>query len=92
MKKLLFILLVVGIVVVSGCGRNITEQEAVSIATEYVALEFNLIVNPDEPLTISNVFFKDEQWHIQLTAGDDKATVILDKKGKVISFEKYKWI
>lgn len=93
MKKLYLILgslLLVSILILVGCSKPITQQEAQQIAKDYVLTEFG--APEDGDLTISQSILKDDGWHVQLIVGDDKGTVIINKRGDVIKFEAYEWI
>jgi len=87
-KTILIIGLIVALVLVVGCAKDITQAEAQTIAQQYVINE----VRPSEPIVINNVFLTDGGWHAQLTVGDDKATIIISKKGEVERLHTYGWI
>lgn len=78
-NKFLFLLLVFSLMIIVGCTKDITQSEAENIARQHILAESY----SKEPLIINNAFIKNEEWHVQLTVGDDKGTVIINKKGKV---------
>ena len=85
----IFLLLI--LIIFTGCAKDITNEEAEKIAKEYVISKIGQ-PTPEEPLIIANIFLQDKEWHVQLTIGDDRGTVILNKKGKVVRIEENKWI
>ncbi|MBI2652464.1 hypothetical protein HYX00_03270 [Candidatus Woesearchaeota archaeon] len=85
----IFLLLI--LILFTGCAKDITNEEAEKIANEYIISKIGQ-PTPEEPLIIANTFLQDKEWHVQLTIGDDRGTVILNKKGKVVRIEENKWI
>lgn len=86
LKKIIFFIFIIFIV---GCAREVTKEEAENIAEEYV-ISKNL-TGKGNPLQISNTFLQNNEWHVQLIVGDDKGTIVLSKKGKILRTED-KWI
>ena len=87
-EKIIFFILIF-VIFIAGCARDVTKEEAENIAKEYI-ISKNL-TDARSPLQISNTFLQNDEWHIQLIVGDDKGTIILSKKGKVLKAED-KWI
>jgi hypothetical protein len=89
MKKIIILIgLIATLFLLVGCAKDITETGARNIAQQYMVNE----LRTEEPVVINQVFLSNDGWHVQLTVGDDKGTVIIDKKGKVKGLETYKWI
>jgi hypothetical protein len=87
-KAILFIGLIATLFLLVGCAKDITQLDARNIAQQYMINE----LQTEEPVIVNNVFLSEDGWHAQLTVGDDKATVIITKKGDVKGLETYKWI
>lgn len=87
--KLVRGLFLLSLIFLLGCARDITKGEAENITKDYVISKIGQ--NPNEPLIISNIFLKENEWYVQISVGDDKGTLVLDKKGKIIKFED-RWI
>ncbi|MBW3000108.1 hypothetical protein KY339_05540 [Candidatus Woesearchaeota archaeon] len=90
-SKLLFIILI--IILIAGCGKTtptklVTKGEAGSIATSYVIDD----IGTEEPVTITQIYLKDNNWNVEMIVGDDKGTVIIDRKGNIIDVAEYEWV
>jgi len=92
MKATLFpfiaLTIVLAMITLIGCTPDITEEEAKTIAADYIISE---IGTPSEPMTISKTFLEDNEWHVQFIVGDDKGTAVLDKKGNFQRLDSYRW-
>ncbi|MEK6984406.1 MAG: hypothetical protein AABX33_07570 [Nanoarchaeota archaeon] len=90
-QKTIALLSLLLLLVLPGCAKDITNEEAEKIAKEYIISKIGQ-PTPEEPLIIANTFLQDDEWHVQLSIGDDRGTVILNKKGKVVKIEENQWI
>jgi hypothetical protein len=88
MKTIYLMGILIGLIVLTGCAKDITQAEAAGIATSYVIEQ----VGFEETVEVHGITLKSDGWYVQLILGDDKGTVILDKKGNFVKLETYKWV
>jgi hypothetical protein len=90
MKKIIFLLILFSLFIL-GCGKEITQKEAETIALTHIVSTYDAPTMQDR-LAVSQTFLAEDGWHVQLIIGDDEATVILDKKGKILDVKTYEWV
>jgi hypothetical protein len=88
MKKILFILFILSLFLL-GCAKDITQSEAAGIATQHIISEYGITT---EALEIHEITLRNDGWYVKVLIGDDKGTVIIDKKGNVLDLKSYEWI
>ena len=81
--EIIFVLM--GLLLLVGCAKDITQAEAAGIATTYIIET----VGFEEQVEVHSITLKSDGWYVQLILGDDKGTVILDN---FVRLETYKWV
>jgi len=84
----MFALVIFSLILLTGCVKDITQAEAGGIATTYLINQIGI----EEPVVVHQIILKQDGWHVQVMIGDDKGTVILDRKGEFESLEAYTWV
>ena len=83
--------ILVAVVLLMGCAKDITNAEAGATAYQYVMERIGQQPT-GESFELHEPQFKNEKWYVYGNIEDDKLTVIMDKKGKVLEFVAYEWV